>query len=144
MILLMLDDYETTGSPKTLEQHLLPFATSALHFYAMRFPHMLLSPTQALETWQCPNPSEHSQCVVNDTPTLAGLAHVLPRMLVLPLNATWKHARTEWQQMLVDLPALPITDSPTGATMAPAQATDGKTSNVENAEVRPKKKQNLY
>ena len=43
-------------------------------------------PAQALETWQCWNVSDRTDCTTNPTPDIAGLFAVLNRLLALPVR----------------------------------------------------------
>jgi hypothetical protein len=68
---------------------------------------MIIFPTQALETWQCPGfPADKAACVTNDTPTVAGLHSVLEKLLLLP-DAVVPSGSTErdgWAAMLATVP----------------------------------------
>ena len=65
--MLVLDDYIMTGDSEVLTTYGIPFLDNVLRYYANRFPnidnstgYMDMFPTQALETYQCPDPT--SRC----------------------------------------------------------------------------------
>ncbi len=69
---------------------------------------MSIWPTQALETYQCPNwPTNRSDCPENDHPTVAALHVLTERALQLPnVTATQK---AKWLALQARLPPIPMT-----------------------------------
>ena len=66
--------------------------------------------TQALETYQCKDPTSRATCPTNPTTDVAGLMAVLPRLIALPDGAgVSAPQRAAWRAMLDGLPPLPIT-----------------------------------
>ena len=140
--LFILDHFSYTQDHKTLDGF-LPIIASVLEFYANRFKangldedgHMIIFPTQALETWQCPGyPPKKESCVTNDTPTVAGLHSVLEKLLALPATSSVTPAMVaEWTALLDLVPPVPMSKDKTtvvaGTTLPAAE------SNVENPEL---------
>ena len=89
---LMLDYYEHTQDKGFLHDELIPMANAVLRYYDTRFKRdtggkLIISPTQAVETYWAD--------VVNDTPSVAGLADVCERLLRLPAAEA---DRASWQR----------------------------------------------
>ncbi|NLF57098.1 MAG: hypothetical protein GX580_05630 [Candidatus Hydrogenedens sp.] len=130
---LMLDYYDHTMDDTFLKESLVPWADAALRYYDTRFARdkqgkLLITPTQAVETYQAG--------VVNDTPSLAGLRAVLPRLLALPEGAIGEEMRLRWTRMLGEVPELP-TETRRGAERILPAETFKMRGNVENPELYP-------
>lgn len=130
---LMLDYYDHTRDEAFLRESLVPWADAALRYYDTRFARdgegkLLITPTQAVETYQ--------SGVVNDTPSLAGLKAVLPRLLALPEGAAGEEMRLRWTRMLGETPELPKETRRGGERILPAETFEGR-GNVENPELYP-------
>ena len=78
--LFILDHYTWTENATAFARY-LPIVESVVEFYSHRWQHngldhdgkMIMFPTQAVETWQCPGyPPNVEHCVTNDAPTVAG------------------------------------------------------------------------
>jgi alpha-L-fucosidase 2 len=127
---MMLDYADHTADERFLRDRLVPFADGVVTFYAEHYPRdengkLRIEPAQALETyWNVPNPA----------PPIAGLMHVLPRLLNLPLSLATDVQRARWQDLLAALPPLPRRDADGETILAPAERV-GKKTNVENPEL---------
>lgn len=107
----ILEDYRYTGNTTTRDRYLIPLATHILGFYAGRFGRdatgkVHVFPTNSLETWQCPDPSNPSSCPSNDMPTVAGLHAVLALLVDMP--GVPPAAMVAWRQLQSQLPDLPV------------------------------------
>ena len=140
----MLDEYDITQDAEFARKDIIPFADAIVTYYNLHWPRgedgkIKLAPVQSLETYQ--------RIAVNPTPDIAGLKHVLARLLELPAAWTSPQQRSVWSKVLIDLPAIPIGKTangklpPFGAgdpdgtpTILPAESY-GKTSNAENPEL---------
>jgi alpha-L-fucosidase 2 len=140
----MLDEYDITQDAEFARKDILPFADAIVTYYDLHWPRgedgkIKLTPVQSLETYQ--------RIAINPTPDIAGLKHVLMRLLELPAAWTSPQQRSLWSKELVGLPAIPIGKTangklpPFGAgdpdgmpTILPAESY-GKTSNSENPEL---------
>ncbi len=131
LLALMLDRMEYAPSARFLKTTLVPAANSLLAYFDTRFPRtpdgkLRLTPTQSLETYW--------EGVVDDLPTVAGLHHVIPRLLnrVGPDDG----ANVErWKALLASLPPVPVHEVGGERRLAPAAQFDPKRSNVENPEL---------
>jgi hypothetical protein len=127
---LMLDCYAITQDSKFARGVLLPFATDVVAFYDEHYRRgqdgkLHIAPAQSLETW-------HE--ATNPTPVIAGLRHVIGRLLAeLPQDVTSSRQREEWGRLRRQLPALPMT--PEGKRRVLPAATFGKLKNSENPEL---------
>ena len=65
-------------------------------------------PAQALETYQCTDPTSRANCPSNPTTDLSGLLAVLPRLLALPAAAATAAQRATWTAQLDRLPPLAL------------------------------------
>jgi alpha-L-fucosidase 2 len=140
----MLDEYDVTQDAEFARKDIIPFADAIVTYYNLHWPRgedgkIKFAPGQSLETYQ--------RIAVNPTPDIAGLKHVLTRLLELPAAWTSSQQRSLWSKELADLPAIPIGKTangklpPFGAgdpdgkpTILPAESY-GKTSNAENPEL---------
>ena len=127
--LLILDRFTWTNNVTALEQH-LEIISSVMLAYMHRYPIIHhrnnnthnnndgttptigtidIFPAQSLETWQCPNPANRSDCVTNPTPEIAGLRAVLTRLLQLPntVKSIDNRQRQLWRDYLQALPPIP-------------------------------------
>jgi hypothetical protein len=144
VIAQMLDEYDVTRDTGFARAKIVPFADAILTYYNLHWRRdeggkLRPAPVQALETYQVD--------AVNPTPDIAGLKHVLPRLLQLSPEITTEHERVTWKRMLQDLPPIPIGTTANGKlppfgkgdsdgtpTILPAEQY-GKTSNAENPEL---------
>jgi Domain of unknown function (DUF5703) len=135
---IMLDRWDYTGDTNFLKKQLLPMATAVLTYFDQRFQRdsngkLLLTPTQVVETYW--------DDVTNDTPTIAGLRNITPRLASLPPNLTTPEEQELFSKMLAACPELPIqnveTNGMTIRVIAPARDYDPKRHNVENPELYP-------
>lgn len=135
---MMLDCYDHTRDEAFARDTLLPVAGAVAEFHASHWRHDLqgkirLDPTCALENWDA----------VNDTPTLAGLRNILPRLLALPAHLTTAAQRAAWQKTLADLPPLPTMAAGNKTVFAPAEKYWNRR-NVENPALYPVFPYRLY
>jgi hypothetical protein len=144
VIAQMLDEYDVTRDAEFARAKVVPFADAILTYYDLHWRRdedekLRLAPVQALETYQLD--------AVNPTPDIAGLKHVLTRLLQLSPEITTDQEQVTWKRMLKDLPPIPIGktakgklppfgkgDSDGTPTILPAEQY-GKTSNAENPEL---------
>lgn len=131
LTMMMLDYYEHTGDEKMAREMLVPWADAMLRYFDTRYKRdaegkLLLDPTQSIETYQ--------SGVTNDTPTVAGLHAVLPRLLSLPAELTGEEIRTRWTRLLGEIPELPIGERAGKRVILPAK-TFGDRGNCENPEL---------
>jgi alpha-L-fucosidase 2 len=140
----MLNEYDVTQDQDFARKEIIPFADAIVTYYNLHWPRgedgkIRFAPVQSLETYQ--------EIAVNPTPDIAGLKHVLPRLLKLPAEWTSPQQRSDWRKELADLPAIPIGKTANGKlppfgegdtagtpTILPAESY-GKTSNAENPEL---------
>ena len=139
----MLDVYDITQEIESARAAAI-FGDAIVTYYSKHWRldaggRMRIAPAQSLETYQLD--------AVNPTPDIAGLMHVLPRLLSLPRTMTAVSQRRRWQDILRTLPALPVGTAATGRTLAsdPAEARAtpiflpaeryGETKNEENPEL---------
>jgi alpha-L-fucosidase 2 len=106
---MMLAEYAYTQDAAAARAYLVPIAEAVTTYFGQHFPRgpdgkLLLSPDQALETYQCRMVGD----VINPTPDIAGLRWILPRLLALPNSLTTAPQRALWQRLLADLPAIPL------------------------------------
>lgn len=128
LLALGLDYFDHTKEAAFLSELLLPLARAALTFYADHYKRdasgsLVLQPAQAIEAfWNVRNP----------TPDLAGLHHVVPRLLQLddvPEKEMWSH-------LLEALPPLPVGTLDDKPVILPAeQLIDPTPHNSENPEL---------
>jgi len=140
----MLDEYDIVRDADFAHKKIVPFADAILTYYDLHWPHtadgkLKFTPTQSLETYQLN--------AVNPTPDVAGLKHVLTRLLQLSPEYSAPEQRDRWSRMLKQLPPIPVGktahgkvppfgkgDSDGTPTILPAEEY-GKTSNSENPEL---------
>lgn len=101
----MLDYYDYTGDRRFLKDRLVPMADSVMRYFDTRFKKdssgkIILDPTQVVETYW--------KGVVNDTPTVATLQAVAPRLASLPELS--KSQRDFFVHMHKSIPPLTIKD----------------------------------
>eukprot|EP00754_Rhynchopus_humris_P033684 Rhum_TRINITY_DN15477_c0_g1::Rhum_TRINITY_DN15477_c0_g1_i7::g.158851::m.158851 len=135
--LFALDYHSHTGDDKFLE-----IAAEVVSFYSQwrkgRDAHgkMILYPTQAIETWQCPGyPPTEDKCATNDLPTIAGLLAVVEKLLLTSYGTAQQ--RAQWRAFQAIIPPLPIATvkGASGPVVVPCEKCPPSTSNVENAEL---------
>ena len=128
---MMLDYYEHTGDAALLKEKLVPWADAMLRYFDTRFKRdadgtLLLDPTQSIETYQ--------SGVTNDTPNVAGLRAVLPRLLALPSDSIDADTRARWTRLLSETPELPSGERRGKPVTLPAKTFQGR-ANCENPEL---------
>jgi alpha-L-fucosidase 2 len=139
----MLDQYDVMQDAGFARQDIVPFGDAIVTYYARHWPRdpngkIYIAPAQSLETYQLD--------AVNPTPDIAGLKHVLPRLLALPQQLTTPAERTAWKKTLDDLPPIPLGKTARGKIPPLAQGDAdgmpiilpaekyGRSGNVENPE----------
>jgi hypothetical protein len=131
LTMMMLDYFEHTGDEKMAKEMLVPWADAMLRYFDTRYKRdaegkLLLDPTQAIETYQ--------SGVTNDTPTVAGLHAVLPRLLSLPEGLTGEDIRARWTRLSGEIPGLPIGERAGKRVILPAKTFRDR-GNCENPEL---------
>eukprot|EP00041_Stephanoeca_diplocostata_P038113 m.1477935 g.1477935 ORF g.1477935 m.1477935 type:complete len:509 (+) comp25163_c0_seq15:235-1761(+) len=112
LLMQLTDDYTYSLNKTRAAKYTIPLATAILNFYEQRFGHsgtglLDIFPTNSLETWQCPDPSDRTLCPTNDAPTVAGLRWVLPKLLTLPSDVLSAGLRAQWRALLARVPEIP-------------------------------------
>lgn len=145
LAMFTLDDFTMTGDVDVLTGYGLPICNTVLEFYRTRFPHtnattgkIDMFPSQALETHQCPDPTDRTKCATNPSTDISGLRAVLTRLVALPASITAATAamRATWATQLGLLPDLKI-DPATGAIRAVDVGYALGDHNSENTELYP-------
>ena len=144
-VMLMLDHHAHTQDDAAFVTH-GGMAVASVEFFRQRWQtngldssgHIIIYPTQAVETDQCPGwPVDKGDCCTNDMPTVAGLRAVLPRLLALPaallaqLGADGAMVAA-WRTFAAQLPPLPTAAD---GTLLSCAAAPNHTANVENPEL---------
>lgn len=133
---LMLDRWDYTQDTAFLRKRLLPMAASVLTYFDQRFPRdssgkLVITPTQAVETYWYD--------VTNDTPTIAGLRNICPRLCALPARLATPAQRNLFARIQAACPDLPLeshlVQGQTVRVIAPARNYKPERSNVENPEL---------
>jgi hypothetical protein len=129
--MMMLDYYDHTGDVAMLKEKLLPWADAMLRYFDSRFKRgadgkLLIDPTQSIETYQ--------SGVTNDTPNVAGLRAVLPRLLALPADSVDADMRARWTKLLGELPELSTGERGGKRVILPAKTFQNR-ANCENPEL---------
>ncbi len=124
----MLDYYNFTNDETFLQDTLLPYAREIIRFFETRFPKdekgmLVIHPAQAVETYQ--------EGVTDDTPTVASLHAVLPRLLALNTPHISSDEKSRWEQLLKSIVPVPIKEE----RIQPARIFNPKRGNVENPEL---------
>lgn len=132
LVMLMADYYDYTGDDGFLANDLVPMAHAVLGYFDTRFPRdadgkLVLTPTQAVETYW------HG--VTNDTPAVAGLNAVVPRLLALPPGWVPAAERAFWAKLKAETPPLAVRTEGGKNFVPPARDFDPRRSNVENPEL---------
>ena len=131
LVAVMLDRYDFTQDRLFARNTLVPLADPLINFLFQYWSKrdangkIRFDPAQSLETW-------HS--AINPLPEIAGLRFLLPRLLALPPGLTSPGQRARWQQMLDELPPLPVAEVNGVAVLRPAESFSRK-SNSENTEL---------
>ena len=126
---MMLDYYDMTGDTDFLRETALPIAEEVLTFYSEHWNRdasgrIRFEPAQALETWwNCVNP----------TPEVAGLRHVIGRLLALE-EAVTQSQKAAWRRLLDDIPPIPTKTENGDEFVLPAEKFD-VLRNSENPEL---------
>jgi len=128
---VMLDRYDYTQDRQFAKDTLVPLADPLIAFLDQYWTKrdangkIVMDPAQSLETFQT---------AVNPMPEVAGLHHVLPRLLALPNELTTDDQRARWTRLLKELPPVPVADVDGVKLLRPA-ATFAASSNSENPEL---------
>jgi hypothetical protein len=144
--LMILDLWDTMGYTSDLARY-LPVVEGVVEGFRQRWPNKDASsgkidmfPSQALETYQCPDPTSRLKCGTNPSTDIAGLMAVLPRLIAYAAVAGVDPSTVAvWKTFLSDLPALPK-GSASKPSYAPTkvkamESHPGRTSNSENTEL---------
>lgn len=130
LLTLGLDYFDHTGDRAFLQSPLLDLARAGVRFYSQHYPRdaagrLLLQPAQVLEAfWNARNP----------TPDLAGLHHVLPRLLALPgLEPGDRRLFQELYEILPEVPIGRLDEKP--VILAAEELVDPTPRNSENPEL---------
>jgi hypothetical protein len=118
LALFALDDFAYTGDVAVMRAN-LPILRTVLEYYASRYSardavtgKMDMWPAQALETYQCPDPSSRTHCATNPSTDVSGLGAVLARALALPASIGVDGATAAaWRALLAALPPLAMAPS---------------------------------
>jgi len=115
LALMVLDHWDAYRNLGDLNKY-LPIVVGVVEGFRQRFPSVDnatgktdMWPSQALETYQCHDPTSRSSCPTNPTTDIAGLMAVLPRLMGLPTESVvTKQMRDTWATQLAALPLLPV------------------------------------
>jgi hypothetical protein len=134
LVALMLDRWDYTQDEEFLNRQLLPMAVSVLQHFDTRFNKdaqgkLVIAPTQAAETYQ--------NGVVNDTPTVAGIANITRRLCALPPGLVNPQQLAFLTKMRGACPAIPTEPAGEVRKFAPAEQYEPKRANCENPETYP-------
>lgn len=129
-MLMMYDYFEYTQDTAFAKNILMPHAEEITKFYDLHYQldnkgKMHIGPAQALETYQI---------ALNPMPEIAGLKYTLNKLLSLPAGISTAEQTTRWNQLLKQLPAIPVQESNGDKYLVPAQMWDMKM-NIENPEL---------
>ncbi len=133
LAMMLLDYYDHTGDETMARETLTPWADAMLRYFDTRFKRdadgkLLLDPTQSIETYQ--------SGVIDDTPCVAGLRAVLPRLPALPKGLVQEETRARWKRLLGETPELFTADRRGNRVILPAKSFRNR-SNCENPELYP-------
>ena len=134
LVALMLDRWDYTQDQDFLKRQVLPMAVSVLRYFDTRFKKdaqgkLVIDPTQAVETYW--------NGVVNDSPTVAGLANITRRLCALPPGLVTPEERAFLTKMQAACPAIPMEMAGSVRKLAPAEKYNPKRDNCENPEIYP-------
>ncbi|MDR3708199.1 MAG: DUF5703 domain-containing protein [Capsulimonadaceae bacterium] len=135
LVSMMLDYWDYTRDEHFAKSELAPMAEAVLQYFDSRFKRnaagkLVIQPTQSIETYW--------YGVVDDTPTVAGLRNIAPRLRALPKSVTTAAERDLFARIAAAVPDMPFDTRTIGGVetkvIAPAGGYDRKTSNCENPE----------
>ncbi|MDA1044702.1 MAG: DUF5703 domain-containing protein, partial [Verrucomicrobia bacterium] len=131
LAMMMLDYYAHTEDASFLKHELLPWTDAMLMYFDTRFKRdatgkLIISPAQAVETYQ--------GNVINPTPEVAGLHAVIRRLLELSPDLVDAAARSRWQRLQGEIPAIPVARRDGKIVVQPAEQY-GDRSNCENPDL---------
>jgi hypothetical protein len=134
LVALMLDRWDYTQDEEFLKRRLLPMAVSVLRHFDTRFKKdsqgkLVIDPTQAAETYW--------NGVVNDTPTVAGIANITRRLCALPPGMVDPGDQVFLTKIRAACPAIPMEPAGDVRKFAPAEKYEPKRANCENPETYP-------
>lgn len=126
---MMLDYVDFTGDTQFRDTSAVPVAAAGVRFYNQHFrknpeKKFVLYPVGCLETYSG---------TTDAMPELAGLQHILDRLLVAKTGTAQQ--RQEWEKLRSELPPLPTRVVNGKAILSPAKGDYGKPSNIENPEL---------
>ncbi len=134
LVAMMLDQWDHEQDRRTLEERTLPTARAVLEYFDTRFARdasgrLVISPSQSLETYWTG--------VVNDLPTVAGIAETTRRLCELPADVGSREDRALWARLRDACPPVPLArrDGAPVATFQPAEQFSPARSNCENPEL---------
>jgi hypothetical protein len=124
---MMLEYWDHTQDRAFVAETLLPVGGAVVTFFDQHWHRdasgkIRFDPAMALETYHT---------AVNPVPEIAGLTHVLNRLLGLPDTMTSASQRAQWKRMLTELPPLPIARDGDAQFLLPAEQYENKR-NTEN------------
>ena len=140
LCVLMIETYQYTLNDTFARATLLPVCSPILEFFRLHYPardahnRTVFYPSQALETWQCPNPDNSSQCVTNSVIFIGGLQYVLSELLALPASLVDDELRGVWGAQYAALPPLPLGACRTNASATCLQPADSWVHSNQNSE----------
>jgi hypothetical protein len=125
-VAMALDRYAYRPDEAFLRTCLVPLARAAITFYDEHYPRvngrLRLEPAQALESlWD----------VVNPTPDIAALEHVLNSLLALPTLALGEELASRCRRLQSELPVLPLQRPGDETILAPADEVRADVTNSE-------------
>ena len=146
LCLLTVQYYAFTGNDTFATQTLLPVCSAVMTFFRLHFPQRdadnrtILFPSQSLETWTCPDPTDERVCPRNALIYVLGLQASLQALLALPRALVPDEQHSVWSAQLQSLPPLPKGPCSANSSLTcllPAEKgwTPGQTTNWENVEL---------
>jgi hypothetical protein len=139
--LFVLDHWAYTQNKTALAEY-LPIIEAVVDFYAQHWPardsngKIIIYPTQAVETWQCPGwPAVETNCVTNDTPTVAGLHSVIQKLLLIKSPLVGSAQIQAWSRLQAQLPPIPTKGTGLNTVVLPGEKLPPHTSNSENPQL---------
>ena len=132
LVTMMLDYFDHTQDEKFRDEMLLPVAREVTTFFDRHWKRgtdgkIFFEPSNALETYE-----GAIDRTANPLPDIAGLRHILPRLLALPVDGATKAA---WRDTLADLPPVPVRADKDGKKRLLPAEVFGKMCNRENPEL---------
>jgi len=132
LVSMMLEYYFHTQDEIFAQDTLLPFADEIILFYNSHYSRgkdgkIIFKPASSLETWQD---------VINPLPEIAGLRHILNKLLDLPEKLLSNEQKESLQKFFSELPEVPVKKIYGRNILVPAQELiDKESMNIENPEL---------